>query len=143
MEPFVVVAEFACTEDGWRELERHLDRTLREVRATPGCLHAASWTAPGRRIHFLTYWDDPGAVARWVDNAFHREVLMPGFRRWCREGWFGDLRLVRDHDRARRCPACGRWSRARPGFDGRGPTVCRHCSATLDAGGDAVPGAPS
>ena len=130
--PLLVVAEFRCTPEGDAALREQLERTLAEVRATPGCLGAQVWERPAeRRFLFTTYWTDGPAVARWVENEFHRTVLMPAFRRWCTEGSFGELRLEADHDRAKKCPACGRWTRARPGWSEASPPACRQCGASL------------
>ena len=93
-KPLLVVAEFRCTAEGDAELRAQLERTLAEVRAVPGCLEAHVWERPAeRRYLFTTWWTDGDAVGRWVENEFHRSVLMPGFRRWCSEGSFGELRL--------------------------------------------------
>lgn len=130
--PLLVVAEFRCSEDGDAELRRHLERTLSEARAVEGCLQATLWERrEERRYYFTTFWTDRDAVQRWVDNDFHRTVLMPGFRRWCTEGSFGDFRLEVDHDRARKCSACGRWTAGRPGWSESGPSACRQCGAAL------------
>lgn len=130
--PLLVLAEFGCSPDGEAELRAHLDRTLAETRATPGCLQAQVWERPAeRRFLFTTYWTDAAALRRWVDDAFHRTTLMPGFRRWCVEGSFAELTLSADHDRARKCAACGRWTSARPGWSERGPTTCRQCGGPL------------
>lgn len=132
MTPLFVIAEFRCTESGDAELRKHLERTLAEVRAVPGCLHATVWERPAERgYRFVTAWSDGEAVGRWVENEFHRTVLMPGFRAWCREGWFGELSLAADHDRVRKCPACGRWTAAQPGWSEEGPVRCRACDAAL------------
>jgi len=132
MTPLLVTAEFRCSPDGDAELRKQLDRTLAEVRAVPGCLEATVWERPAeRRYFFTTFWSDGDAVRRWVENEFHRSVLMPGFRRWCSEGSFGEFALATDHDRARKCGACGRWTRGRPGWSEQGPTTCRQCGRTL------------
>lgn len=44
--PLLVLAEFVCSESGDPEFRSHLDRTLQEVRAIPGCLHAVVWSRP-------------------------------------------------------------------------------------------------
>jgi quinol monooxygenase YgiN len=133
VEPLIVIAEFACTEEGDAALRSHLDRTLEAVRAVPGCLQAVLWSRAERRYQFFTAWRDADAVARWVADDFHRQVLMPGFRRWCTTGWFGELRMERDHPRARKCPACGRWTSSGPGFDETRPAACRACGEALPA----------
>jgi len=132
MPPLLVLAEFRCSEEGQAELRTHLDRTLGEVRAVEGCLEASVWERPAeRRTLFTTVWSDRDAVRRWVENEFHRTILMPGFRRWCTEGSFGEWVLEADHDRARKYAACGRWTRGRPGWSGTGPSTCRHCGGGL------------
>jgi heme-degrading monooxygenase HmoA len=130
-KPLLVVAEFVFSEEGDLEFGRHLEQTMSEVRSIEGCLHAAVWTRPNRRVQFSTLWTDRQAVARWVENEFHRRILMPGFRKWCTEGWFGEYRLDVDHPRAIRCAACGRWTQARPGWSEIDPTSCQRCGATL------------
>ncbi|MEB2345417.1 MAG: antibiotic biosynthesis monooxygenase [Deltaproteobacteria bacterium] len=132
MATLLVLAEFRCSEAGDVEMRRHLGRTLAEVRAVPGCLQAGVWERPAeRRYLFTTFWSDAEAVGRWVENEFHRDILMPGFRRWCTEGSFSELALATDHDRVRKCAACGRWTPARPGWSEQGPTTCRQCGAAL------------
>jgi quinol monooxygenase YgiN len=130
--PLLVLAEFVFTEDGETEFRRHLDRTLEETRATDGCLQAVVWTRPGRRYQFSTLWTDGAAVKRWVENEFHRSVLMPGFRKWCTEGCFGEYTLDKDHERARKCVSCGRWTRSLPGWNEAGPASCAKCGAKLE-----------
>lgn len=130
----LVLAEFRCSEAGDGELRRHLEQTLASVRAIEGCLQASVWERPAeRRYLFTTWWTDADAVGRWVADPFHRDVLMPGFRRWCVEGSFSELTLAADHDRARKCGACGRWTAARPGWSEGGPLACRQCGASLAA----------
>jgi hypothetical protein len=129
--PLLVLAEFVCSIDGDVDFRAHLDRTMTEVRAIDGCLHAALWQRPERRYQFSTIWRDRAAVRRWVDDEFHRTTLMPGFRRWCTEGWFGDFVLDADHARARRCPSCDRWSRGEPGWREVEPATCGKCGARL------------
>ncbi|MGH0032584.1 MAG: antibiotic biosynthesis monooxygenase family protein [Myxococcota bacterium] len=131
MTPLLVTAEFVFTEEGEAEFRPHLDRTLAEVREIDGCLQALVWTRPGRRYQFMTLWTDGESVARWVENDFHRKVLMPGFRKWCSEGCFGEYRLETDHKRARRCPDCGRWTQTLPGWNESEPSVCAKCGAAL------------
>lgn len=132
--PLLVTAEFRCSEAGDAELRAHLDRTLAEVRGVDGCLEATVWERPAeRRYLFTTVWRDGDAVGRWVANEFHRTTLMPGFRRWCTEGAFGEFALAADHDRARKCPACGRWTRGRPGWSEAEPSACRQCGGRLAA----------
>ena len=131
MEPLLVLAEFVFTEDGEVEFRRHLDRTLAEVRAIDGCLQAVAWSRPGRRYQFSTLWTDADAVTRWVKNEFHQTILMPGFRKWCTEGCFGEYTLAVDHKRARKCTGCGRWTQELPGWDESRPATCTKCGAAL------------
>ncbi len=133
MAPLLVLAEFVFSAAGEAEFLPQLERTLRETRATEGCLEAVVWTRPGRRHQFSTLWTDAAAVRRWVENEFHRTVLMPGFRAWCTEGWFGEYALAQDHPRARKCASCGRWSQGRPGWDEAQPDACAKCGAALAA----------
>jgi len=130
--PLQVLAEFACSESGDAELRKQLERTLAETRATPGCLDAQVWERPSeRRFLFTTYWTDAEAVRRWVENEFHRTTLMPAFRKWCVEGAFSEFTLATDHDRAKKCASCGRWTPGRPGWGEREPSTCRNCGASL------------
>jgi quinol monooxygenase YgiN len=139
--PLLVLAEFGCSEAGEAELRRHLEQTLRETRAIEGCLQAGVWErAAERRFLFATFWTDSASVTRWVENEFHRMTLMPGFRRWCVEGAFSEFTLAADHDRARKCGACGRWTSARPGWSEQGPATCRQCGGAL---GPSVHGGPA
>ena len=131
MTPLLVLAEFVFSEDGERAFLAHLDRTLDEVRATDGCLQAVLWNRPGRRYQFSTLWTDADAVTRWVENEFHKSVLMPGFRKWCTEGCFGEYRLAADHQRARKCASCGRWTQGLPGWNEAQPAHCDKCGARL------------
>ena len=137
--PLLVLAEFVCSPEGDPAFRSYLDRTLTEVRAIDGCLHATIWERPERRYQFSTLWRDRDAVTRWVENEFHRTTLMPGFRQWCTEGWFGDFVLDVDHVRARRCQACGRWSRGQPGWGEAQPDRCRHCGRELGASASSDP----
>ena len=133
MTPFLVLAEFVFTEEGEREFLPPLARTLDEVRATSGCLQAVLWNRPGRRYQFSTLWTDAEVVTRWVENDFHQSILMPGFRKWCTEGCFGEYQLDTDHKRARRCTRCGRWTQSLPGWNEALPATCGNCGATLEA----------
>lgn len=130
--PLLVLAEFVLTEDGEAEFLRHRDRTLDEVRGVDGCLQAVVWARPGRRYQFSTLWTDSAAVARWVENEFHQKILMPGFRRWCTEGCFGEYTLAADHQRARKCAGCGRWTQGLPGWDESRLDACNQCGARLE-----------
>ncbi len=131
MVPLLVLAEFVFTEDGEAEFLHHRDRTLDEVRGIDGCLQAVLWTRPGRRYQFSTLWTDVEAVTRWVENEFHRTILIPGFRKWCTEGCFGEYRLETDHKRARKCASCGRWTQDLPGWDESQPRACDKCGIGL------------
>ena len=137
VSPLLVVAEFVFTEKGEIEFLRQRDRTLAETRAVEGCIQAVLWTRPGRRYQFSTLWDDAAAVKRWVENEFHRTVLMPGFRKWCSEGSFGEYRLAEDHNRARKCASCGRWTQQRPGWDESRPRTCDKCGTAFESAPDA------
>lgn len=130
-EPLLVLAEFVFSEAGELAFLQHRDRTLDEVRGVEGCLQAVLWARPGRRYQFSTLWSDAEAVTRWVENEFHKTVLMPGFRKWCTEGCFGEYRFETDHKRARKCESCGRWSQALPGWNESGPNTCAKCGASL------------
>jgi len=85
-----------------------------------------------RRVQFATLWSDAEAVKRWVENAFHRKVLVPGFRQWCVEGCFGEYRLDTDHKRARKCAGCGRWTQEQPGWDEARPSRCGKCETPIE-----------
>ncbi|HPG27504.1 MAG TPA: antibiotic biosynthesis monooxygenase [Myxococcota bacterium] len=135
--PLLVVAEFVFTPEGEVEFLRHRQRTLDETRGVDGCLQAVLWIRPGRRYQFSTLWRDADAVTRWVGNEFHRDVLMPGFRKWCTEGCFGEYALEKDHERARKCASCGRWTQGRPGWNERRPASCKRCDAPLEPPSDA------
>lgn len=129
--PLLVVAEFVFTEAGEAEFLVHRDRTLDECRAIDGCLQAVLWERPGRRYQFSTLWTGTGPVADWVRCEFHRTVLIPGFRKWCTEGSFGEYTLDTDHKRARKCPSCGRWTQHLPGWAERQPDTCGKCGEAL------------
>jgi len=135
--PLLVLAEFVFTADGEAEFLRHRDRTLEEARAIEGCLQAVLWARPGRRYQFSTLWTDSAAVTRWVDNEFHQQVLLPGFRQWCSEGCFGEYTLAADHPRARKCGACGRWTQGLPGWHEARSAACAKCGSALDPPSDA------
>jgi heme-degrading monooxygenase HmoA len=134
--PLLVVAEFVFTPEGEAEFERHRDRTLEETRGVEGCIQAVLWSRPGHRYQFSTLWADSAALKRWVENDFHRRVLVPGFKRWCNEGCFGEYLLEADHQRARKCADCGRWTQGLPGWNESQPDACGHCEAALDVPAD-------
>jgi heme-degrading monooxygenase HmoA len=125
--PLLVLAEFVFTKDGEEEFLRYRDQTLTEIREVDGCIQAVLWTRPERRYQFSTHWADATAVTRWVENEFHKTILMPGFRNWCTEGCFGEYTLGTDHPRARKCASCGRWTQGLPGWNERQPEVCGKC----------------
>jgi heme-degrading monooxygenase HmoA len=125
--PLLVLAEFVFTKDGEEEFLRYRDQTLAEIREVDGCIQAVLWTRPARRYQFSTLWDDATAVTRWVENEFHKTILMPGFRNWCSEGCFGEYTLDTDHPRARKCASCGRWTQGLPGWNERQPEACGKC----------------
>lgn len=131
VSPLLVVAEFVFTAEGEAEFMLHRDRTLDEARSVEGCIQAVLWNRPGRRVQFSTLWDDAAAVRRWVENEFHQTVLLPGFRKWCTEGCFGEYLLETDHKRARKCATCGRWTQDRPGWDESRPSACGKCGKQL------------
>ncbi|MBI2886375.1 MAG: antibiotic biosynthesis monooxygenase [Chloroflexi bacterium] len=104
-----------------------------EVKRIPGCLDYRVYRGPDRLYLFFVVWEDRTAVQRWVDNEFHRTVLMASYRRWCKEGWFGYWDPAEDHSRTRKCMECGRWTQAQPGWSMAGPASCRNCGHRLAA----------
>ncbi|HYL44308.1 MAG TPA: antibiotic biosynthesis monooxygenase family protein [Ktedonobacteraceae bacterium] len=127
MEPLLVLVEFGFTEEGEKELLMHLDRTLDEIRSIDGCLEVIVYKRPERLYLFYSLWRDQEAVNRWMQNEFHRAVLMTGFIRWANEGWFGYWNLKEDRKRVRKCSSCGRWSQAQPGWMETVLATCSHC----------------
>lgn len=111
----------------------HLDRALDEVRSIDGCLVAIIYKRPERMYLFYTHWRDQEAIDRWVQNEFHRNVLMTGFTRWANEGWFGYWNLKADRKRVRKCPSCGRWSQAQPGWTEMTLTTCARCGTPFES----------
>src|SRR5712691_3685133 len=105
MAELLVLVEFVCSEEGEATFREHLPRTLEEVRAIESCLHAHAWARPERRYLFQTLWMDGDALDRWMQNEFHRSVLMPSFRQWCTESQFSFWNLSADHERVRKCPS--------------------------------------
>lgn len=103
----------------------------REVKAVAGCLDYRVYRGEDRLYLFFVVWQDRAAVKRWVDNAFHRTVLMANFRRWCKEGWFAYWGVERDYPRARKCLACNAWTRSQPGWSTAEPTTCRYCGTSV------------
>lgn len=133
MEPLLVLVEFGFTEEGEKEFLMHLDRALDEVRSIDGCLEAIVYKRPERMYIFYTLWRDQEAIDRWVQNEFHRNVLMTGFTRWANEGWFGYWNLKADRKRVRKCPSCGRWSQAQPGWTEMNLTTCARCGTPFES----------
>jgi len=132
-EPLLVLVEFGFTEDGEKAFLAHLDRLLEEIRSIDGCLEAIVYQRPERIYFFSTLWRDQEAIDRWVQNEFHRTVLMPNFTKWANEAWFSYWNLQADRPRVRRCPSCGRWSRAQPGWMEANPARCTRCGARFPA----------
>ena len=132
MEPVLTLVEMGFrdeeTEQAFREV---MPRMETELAGIPGCLENRVYQRPGRRYLFFTVWEDQAAIQRWVDNEFHRTVLMVNFPRWTDEGWFSYWTTLEDHDRVRKCPACGRWASGQPGWSATGPTTCARCGAPL------------
>jgi heme-degrading monooxygenase HmoA len=130
--PMLVLVEIGFrdeqTEQAFHEVSPQMER---ELAAIPGCLESRVYRGPDRRYLFFTVWEDRRAIQRWVDNAFHRSVLMANFSRWADEGWFSYWNMLQDNSRARKCMSCGRWTRGQPGWSARGPTTCVHCGASL------------
>ncbi len=133
MEPLLVLVEFGFTEEGEKEFLTHLDRLLEEIRSVDGCLDVIAYQRPERMYCFYTLWSDQAAIDRWVQNEFHRTILMPNFTKWSNEAWFGYWTLRTDRPRVRRCPSCGRWLRGQPGWMEARPAQCTRCGANLPA----------
>ncbi len=129
----LVLVEFGCSEAGEAPFRAQVARTIAEVRAVEGCLETLLYARPQRLYLFTSVWRDRAAVERWVRHDFHRQVLMPAFRQWCTEGWFSYWALEADRNRARKCPQCGRWTQALPGWTELNPAVCARCGADLGA----------
>jgi quinol monooxygenase YgiN len=132
MEPVLTLVEMGFrdeeTEQAFRDV---MPRMETELAGIAGCLENRVYQRPGRRYVFVTVWEDRAAIQRWVDNEFHRTVLMVNFRRWTDEGWFSYWNMLEDHNRVRKCPACGRWASGQPGWSAQGPTTCARCGAPL------------
>jgi quinol monooxygenase YgiN len=133
MEPQLVLVEFGFTEGGEKEFLAQLDHILDEVRSIDGCLEAIVYERPERMYLFYSVWRDQEAIDRWVQNEFHRTVLMTGFTRWANEGWFGYWHLAADRKRVRKCPSCGRWSQAQPGWTEMTLTTCARCGTPFES----------
>ena len=136
MEPILLLVEMAYTDDGERSLQEVLPQLEAEMRSIPGMLEYRLYQAAESERRYLCYtvWEDREAIQRWVDNTFHRTVLMPAFRKWAVEGAFDYWTLQQDNPRSRKCPSCGRWTREQPGWDATVPATCVHCGAPLSAG---------
>lgn len=131
-KPLLSLVEIGFREEvAEAEFKAVLPRMEQELRSIEGCLEARTFVGAGRRYFFFTVWKDEAALQRWVDNEFHRTTLMPGFKRWCDEAWFGYWSLFKDNDRVRRCAKCGRWTREQPGWSTAGPAKCSRCGAEL------------
>jgi quinol monooxygenase YgiN len=129
--PFLMLVEMVFHADGAAAFAAHLPRMREEMQRIPGCLRLAIASEPEGRYTFTSLWEDDAALQRWVDNAFHREVLMANFRHWAIEAWFSRWELADDAPRSRRCPRCERWTRAQPGVSGTEPARCRYCGAAF------------
>jgi quinol monooxygenase YgiN len=132
-EPFLALVEMAFSEEGEAAFVEVLPQMESEIQAIPGCLEYRKYRGPGGEYLFFSVWDGQEALDRWVANEFHRQVLMPGFRKWCTLGWFGFWDARRDDNRARKCMACGRWTQTQPGWDAKQPTECSRCGAPFPA----------
>lgn len=129
--PQLVLVEMAFTEEGAAAIESLLPRMESELRSLPGLLTTRVFKQEGGRYLFYTVWQDRASVQAWVDNAFHREVLMANFRAWAIEATFTYWTLTEDHPRVRKCPACKRWTSASPGWEMAEPATCSRCGAPL------------
>ena len=127
--PLLVLAEFGCSETGDAELRAQLERTLAETRAVEAASRRPSGSAPPSAA---TCSRPTGPTARpsragsRTSSTVRRSCR--GFRRWCIEGGFSEFTLAADHDRARKCASCGRWTQGRPGWSEHAPSACRQCS---------------
>jgi heme-degrading monooxygenase HmoA len=134
-KPLLILVELGFRDDAAeQEFKTVLPRMESELAGIVGCLERRTFIGAGRRYLFFTVWQDEAALERWVNNEFHRTILMPGFRRWCDEAWFGYWSMLKDNDRVRRCPACGRWTPEQPGWSSKGPAKCGRCGAELSSG---------
>ncbi len=131
-EPLLTLVEIGFRDDGAeQEFRAVLPRMEQELANIEGCLEARTFIGAGRRYLFFTVWQDEAALQRWIDNEFHRTTLMPSFKRWCDEAYFGYWSVFKDNDRVRRCANCGRWTREQPGWSSKGPVNCGRCGADL------------
>lgn len=129
--PFLTTVEIGFTEAGEEAFQGVLARMEQELKSVPGCLEYRLYQRPERVYLFFVVWEDRAAVQGWIENEFHRTVLMPGFRQWCNLGWFGYWDMAQDNNRAKKCLQCSRWTQAQPGWKGDVPQVCRQCNAAL------------
>mgnify|MGYP005856657963 CR=1 FL=1 len=123
--PLLALAEFVFSEEGERAFQETQKRMEEELASIPGFLGYRPLALGDRRYLLLSLWEGEEALDRWVQNPFHRSVLMANFREWCLESWFAYGDTARP--RVRRCRACGRWTRAEPGWDPHKPDRCVHC----------------
>lgn len=132
MEPLLTLVEIGfrdeTTEQAFHEV---LPQMRAELAGIPGCLENRIYQRPDRRYLFFTVWESREAIQRWVDNEFHRTVLMTNFTRWADEGWFSYWSSLEAHSRSRRCPQCHRWTQGAPGWSSRVPDQCARCGASL------------
>ncbi len=120
------------TAEAEAEFQKVFPQMEQELGSIPGMLESRTYRrGPGTYL-FFNVWESAEAIQRWVDNEFHRTVLMPSFRQWCSLGWFGYWDEREDHPRSKKCMACGRWTRAHPGWDAGVPDTCRNCGAKLE-----------
>lgn len=132
MPPILTTVEFGFKDqESEEEFLKLTDRAEREVRDIQGCLDYRLYHRDGRCYLFFVVWEDAAAIDRWVSNEFHQKELMPSFRKWCNEGWFGYWGLGSDRNRAKKCLSCGRWTQEMPGWDQNVPSKCRQCGLPL------------
>lgn len=86
-----------------------------------------------RIYEFYTVWESRDALDGWMTNEFHRSVLMVNFRKWMVQSVFDYWTLADDNARARKCPACGRWTQEKPGWSAVHPSTCRQGGGALMA----------
>lgn len=129
--PLLTTVEIGFTETGEQAFQEVVLRMEEELRSVPGCLEYRLYRRPERVYLFFVVWEDRAAVQRWVENEFHRTVLMRNFRQWCNLGWFGYWDVAEDRNRAQKCLQCGRWTQAQPGWQSDVPQSCRQCGAAL------------
>ena len=125
----VAIVELVFSDEGKDAFELVHEQMRQELGTVPGFLDYRQILLSGNRYLLLSFWEGKGPLDRWVENAFHRSVLMANFRNWCVEGWFS----YGEHagPRAKRCSNCGRWTRGEPGWDPSKPSSCFHCKAAF------------